>query len=78
MSILKTNNNTKQLLRGISANLLIVMDCAKKEHCANFFDCSTGHFLYKNALKVHNDLDGFKFLVEKTQKVLQQKKIQEL
>jgi transposase len=77
MSIIKTNNNTKQLLRGISANLFIVIDCAKKEHRANFLDCSTGRFIYKNALKVRNDLDGFNFLVEKTQKILQQKKFKD-
>lgn len=74
MSILKTSNNTKQLLRGISANLLIVMDCAKKEHRANYFDCASDCYLYKNALKVRNDLDGFKYLVDKTEAILRQKK----
>lgn len=50
------------------------MDCAKKEHRANYFDCFSGRYLYKNALKVCNDLDGFKYLVSKTQKILGQKK----
>ena len=70
MNNVSSKSSTKKLFCGNNQTLIIVADCAKAEHLVRFFDCSSGHYLYKKPLRVRNDLDGFQFLQKKARIVL--------
>lgn len=70
MSNLKSKNKNKQLFSRVKSQVLMVMDCAKEEHTVNFFHVSKGQYLRKNPLHVQNNLAGFNFLLNESQKIL--------
>jgi transposase len=74
MSNINAKAGNKQLLRCNKNNLLLAIDCAKEEHVANFFDFSTGCFIYKKALHIKNNSLGFEFLFGKALELLKRKR----
>ena len=74
MSNISAKPGNKQLLRCDKNNLLLAIDCAKEEHVANFFDFSSGCFIYKKALHIKNNSLGFEFLFDKALELLKRKR----
>ncbi|MCM8536041.1 MAG: hypothetical protein NE334_08910 [Lentisphaeraceae bacterium] len=48
MNKVLTKSTKKKLFCGNNQRLLIVADCAKSEHLVQFFDPSTGQYLYQH------------------------------